>query len=229
MASDPLLSSEAWLELRHWYRLHARHWLPWRRDRSPWRVLVAETLLHRTRAEQAAELYPAVIAEFSSPQAVLAQPERWRELTRSAGLAWRTTMFLTACKILVGKYGGQIPEDPAVLSALPGIGHYVARAVMCFGHGKAAVIVDTNTIRLAARISGETLLVSRHRSRRVQETVARLGESGKAPDADDNFALLDLAALVCKPVDPQCSVCPIRECCVTGRSATPVESPRKGR
>jgi A/G-specific adenine glycosylase len=218
MAADSFLSTEAWQQLRRWYGLYGRHQLPWRRERSPWRVLVAETLLHRTRAEQAAQLYPAVIAAFPSPEAILARPERWHELTRSAGLLWRTEMFLTTCKILVEKHGGQVPDDLAALIALPGIGHYVAQTVICFGHSKPAVIVDTNTIRLAARVSGETLLATRHRSHRVHQAVARLGEHARASDAEDNFALLDLVALVCKPAKPQCPACPLRNCCITGRS-----------
>lgn len=218
MVSDPFLSTSAWKRLRHWYRLHGRHRLPWRGDRCPWRVLVAETLLHRTRAVQAAQLYPAIMHDFPSPEAVLARPERWRELTRSAGLAWRAEMFLSTCKILVETYGARVPEDPAELVALPGIGHYVTQTVICFGFGKPAVIVDTNTIRLTARISGKPLLASRHRTRSVHQTVARLGAHGKAPGSADNFALLDLAALICKPGKPQCPVCPIREHCSTGRS-----------
>src|SRR4029453_12429034 len=45
MAADSFLSTEAWQQLRRWYGLYGRHQLPWRRERSPWRVLVAETLL----------------------------------------------------------------------------------------------------------------------------------------------------------------------------------------
>lgn len=217
--AEPLLGDRDWRRLRRWYGSHGRHDLPWRRARSPWRVLMAETLLHRTRAASAAISYPAVVREFLSPEAVLDRPELWRELTRSLGLAWRAEKFLLTCRELVQGHGGRVPDGIAALEALPGIGHYVANAVVCFGFDRRAVLVDTNTIRLAGRISGEGLDPSRHRNRAVRETVARLGADGRAPDADDNFALLDLAALVCTPRAPQCTVCPLMEGCVIGRSA----------
>ncbi len=216
---EPLLGTRDWQRLRRWYGLHGRHDLPWRQSRSPWRVLIAETLLHRTRAASAAAVYPEVVRKFLSPEAVLDRPELWRELTRSLGLAWRAEKFLLTCSELVQGHGGRVPDGMPALEALPGVGHYVANAVVCFGFGRRAVLVDTNTIRLAGRVSGEVLDPSRHRNRAVRETVARLGADGRAPDADDNFAFLDLAALVCTPRAPQCTVCPLMEGCSTGRSA----------
>jgi A/G-specific adenine glycosylase len=177
-------------------------------------------LLHRTRADSVVAIYPAAIREFPSPEAVLERQALWRELTRPAGLAWRAESFVRACSELVHRHGNRVPGESAALEELPGIGHYVASAVVCFGFGRRAVLVDTNTIRLAARISGENLHPGRHRSRAVRDVVSRLGPEGKAPDADDNFALLDLAALLCTPREPRCMLCPLRESCVTGRSRT---------
>lgn len=218
--SEHLLGARDWRRLRRWYRKNGRHGLPWRQNRTPWRILLAETLLHRTRADSVVAIYPAAIREFSSPAAVLERQDLWRELTRPAGLVWRAESFVRACSELVHRYGNRVPGEPAALEELPGIGHYVASAVVCFGFGQRAALVDTNTIRLAARISGEDLQPGRHRSRAVRDAVSRLGPEDKAPDADDNFALLDLAALVCTPREPRCMLCPLRESCVTGRSLT---------
>ncbi len=215
---DPLLENRDWHRLRAWYGLRGRHGLPWRRARSPWRVLLAETLLHRTRADTVARVYPAASSGFPSPKAVVDRPELWRELTRPLGLSWRAETFIAACSELVREHAGRVPDERAALERLPGIGHYSANAVICFGFGRNAALVDTNTIRLAARISGERLDPSRHRSRAVREAVARLRPDGQPPGADDNFALLDLAALVCTPRAPQCTVCPLAEGCATGRS-----------
>lgn len=215
-----LLGVRDWQRLRSWYRHHGRHHLPWRKNRSPWRILVAETLLHRTRADTVAALYPAIIGEFSSPGAVLDQPERWHAMTKPAGLVWRSEAFIRSCTELVLRHEGQVPIIPEGLLALPGVGHYVAAAVRCFGFGEPAILVDTNTIRLTGRVAGMDLDPSRHRTRAVRGAVARLRPDGRLPDADDNFALLDLAALVCTPRAPQCIVCPLREGCVTGHART---------
>ena len=213
-----LLSIQDWRRLRRWYRLHGRHYLPWRQGAQPWGILLAETLLRRTRAEIAARVYRQTLTVFRCPADVLAKPERWRLLTRPLGLAWRAETFLDACEILVRKHGGHVPATEANLLELPGVGHYVAGAVRCFGFAERTVLTDTNTIRLAARISGKTLDPARHRTTDVQLTVARLGPAGKPATASDNFALFDLAATVCRPVRPRCDVCPIATGCSTGKA-----------
>lgn len=223
--TEPLLSPGDWTRLRRWYRRHGRHTLPWRHKPSAWGALLAETLLRRTRADLAARLYPTLLAQFPDALAVVRHPHRWRKLVRPLGLAWRAETFVSACKALVKKHLGQIPETETSLLALPGVGHYVARAVMCFSFRRAAVLVDTNTIRLSARISGRKADPARHRSREIQGLVSRLGPGGRASSAHDNFALLDLAALVCLPQHPLCHRCPVAPACVTGRSRLSIDAP----
>src|SRR5690606_7165305 len=54
-------------------------------------------------------------------------------------------------KILVEKYGGQIPDTFEELEALPGVGHKTASVVMTQWFGKPAFPVDTHIHRLAYR------------------------------------------------------------------------------
>ena len=218
-ALGSLLPTKAWGEFRVWYRDHGRHSLPWRREASPWGIFVAETLLHRTRAEVVEKLYPQVLGEFPKPEIVALNEERFLEATFSAGLAWRGRVFVYACKRLVSQHGGHVPECRDALISLPGVGHYIASAVRCFGFGKREVIVDSNTIRLAARISGENLDSSQHRTQRVRAIVARLSEDSVPLRPDDNYALLDLATSLCRTRNPVCNQCPVRLWCATGRHA----------
>ncbi len=214
-----ILTPAGWRNLRRWYRMHGRHWLPWRRLKSPWAILVAETLLRRTRAELTARIYEEVLEQFPTPDSVIRSPGSWRSRTKMLGLAWRADTFIKACETLMTKYRGQVPSNEAELLALPGVGHYVARAVMVFCFGRPSVLTDANTIRLASRIAGIQLSPSRHRSLSVQSVVAKLAPSRQPPTAADNFALIDLAALVCLPGMPRCGVCPLVRCCATGRTA----------
>jgi A/G-specific adenine glycosylase len=213
---DSLLDSGTWAALRAWYASNGRHNLPWRHDRTPWRVLIAETLLHRTRADAVAGVYPPAVVEFPNPGSVLDRPDRWRDLLRPIGLSWRTEAFVQACASLVSLFNSEVPPDAGSLQHLPGVGHYVARAVMCFGFGRSARLVDANTIRLASRISGDVVAASAHRTRRIQDLVGRLSENGRSSGPEDNFALLDLAAIVCLPAKPRCMTCPVQRQCITG-------------
>ena len=217
--SGPLLSRQDWTALRAWYGSEGRHHLPWRQDATPWTMLLAETLLHRTRADAVQALYPRIVEEFPGPAAIVDRQSKWIEFSRSAGLAWRAVAFISACKELLAQHDGNVPRDRETLLTLPGVGHYVASAVLCFGFGVRGVIVDSNTIRLAARISGEALNTSHHRSEKVRAMVARLSEDFNPLGPDDNYALLDLAARICRTGKPRCAECPVQPGCATGRLA----------
>ncbi len=162
-----------------------------------------------------ARLFPQVLASFPSPLAVVEQPDRWMEAVRPAGLTWRAELFVQCCKQLCERYSGEVPNSQQELQRLPGVGHYVASAVICFGFGRPTVLVDVNMLRLAQRIAGVSA-VPNHRSGAARELVAKLGPEGSPPMPDDNYALLDLAALICRPRVPLCGECPALEACVTG-------------
>ena len=213
----PVLSTGDWMRLRHWFSVNGRHGLPWRMDASPWKTLLAEVLLHRTRASAVDSIYLEVLERFPSPEAIIRQPDEWLNMARPLGLRWRARIFVTACESLVVNHAGRVPSSLPALAGLPGIGNYIASAVRCFAFGLPQVIIDTNTIRIASRVSQEALDVTRHRSTDVKRAVARLSEDGKGSASKDNYALLDLAAMVCHPVEPDCVKCPIVTGCGTGR------------
>lgn len=215
----PLLPGRAWAALRHWYGENGRHWLPWRHDTGPWEILLAEVLLHRTRADAVASLHSSLVRDFPSPGEVVNNPAEWFRQTWGMGLHWRSEQFLRACQVLVEDHGGEVPSDRKALLALPGIGQYVAGAVRCFGFGQSEILVDSNTIRLAGRIGGIQIPPGAHRTRRVRNLVGRLGPQGKPPGPGDNYALLDLAGILCVTGEPLCESCPVRPWCETGQSS----------
>src|SRR5215813_11487428 len=98
-----LLSRRDWRRLRLWYRTHGRGLLPWRLKPTPWSVLLAETLLHRTRADIVAKMYPVTLQEFPSVRHVVANKSSWIKVARKLGLSWRAKDFIAACKVLADK------------------------------------------------------------------------------------------------------------------------------
>jgi A/G-specific adenine glycosylase len=212
--SPASLPGECWNALVDWHRENGRHELPWRKSPTPWRTLLAETLLHRTNAAQVSPLFEAAAEKFPEPGAVIGMPSEWLRATHQAGLRWRAQSFIRACQQIVDRHNGLVPGNRHDLLELAGVGHYTADAVLCFGFGKPTYIVDTNTIRLAARVFGVVLDPAYHRTRYTRTQVSRLGREGRAPSPQENLALLDLAAMVCRPSNPACQQCPIRACCV---------------
>jgi endonuclease-3 len=56
-----------------------------------------------------------------------------------------------ACKILVEKHGGEVPDNRVDLEALPGVGRKTANVVLNTAFRQLTMAVDTHIFRLANR------------------------------------------------------------------------------
>lgn len=132
----------------------------------------------------------------------------------SLGLAHRADQLRDAARRIVQQDDGNVPTEPVQLMALPGVGPYVAAAV-AVGTGQLnAVLIDTNTVRVATRYFGiETQARDVRRQKPVTNAVAAL--FGGAAGRSEWWAVLDLAALICLPRQPRCSTCPLNIGCET--------------
>jgi len=212
-ADKPCLLEPHWAQLTKWYTKNGRHYLPWRNNRSAWTILVAEVLLRRTRADIVARVFPAIIAEFPDATAVLNKTSKWLRLTSKLGFPSRFKQFFDACKTINEEYSGNVPLKAKQLTSLPGIGHYSSNAIKCFGLGHNTYLVDTNTLRIASRLTGIHIDQQKHRSFAARSLMNNAFGPENMMTANRNFALLDLAALMCKPSNPGCVNCPISDVC----------------
>jgi len=189
---------------------------PWRSSRDPYRVLVAEVLLHRTRAEQVVPLYEAFLKRFPDPEELAtAELGEVHHVLRSAGLRWRVDALHAMGRELLARFGGQVPSEREALESLPGVSQYIASAVRCFAFGRAEALLDTNTVRIAGRLFGVPLTDGSRRSKAMRELLRSILDTEHPRDF--NFALIDFGALVCRSRDPRCASCPISEYCTFGR------------
>jgi DNA (cytosine-5)-methyltransferase 1 len=200
-------------DLLAWHALNARDY-PWRRRVDPWRVLMAEMCLHRTRADQVRPVYEALSALAPTPPDMLAHEDEALAVMRSLGLHWRARNVIGVARTLTDRHGGDVPSSDFELRQLPGVGDYVANAVVTFGFGRRAVIVDTNTQRIVGRVR------NRDRTHRWQLRLDLHSLAGReGPDAAFNYALLDLGAQVCRAGTPLCKDCPVERHCATRAAA----------
>jgi A/G-specific adenine glycosylase len=189
-----------------------RHWIPypWRVNRTPYKVLVAEVLLKRTTRQAVAREFPKFIARFPDIETLYRAPiEEIEEMLRHLGLyKQRAQQLKELAKVIVERFGGRIPDRWEDLVVLPGVGPYIAGAVLSFGYGKPAPVVDSNVMRLLGRLLGL-------KSKRYEDYI-RVGWRLVPEEEHDyfNYGLIDLGALVCSYRGPKCSECPLRDVCV---------------
>ncbi|MCY3959458.1 MAG: DNA (cytosine-5-)-methyltransferase [Chloroflexi bacterium] len=196
-----------------WFNRHGRRF-PWRSDDlSPWQFLVVEMCLHRTKADQVARVIQEVLALGKTPKSFLLNRAKIEPYIATLGLRWRSANLAAAAEYIQSKHDGRVPDRWPELTAVPGVGNYIASAMQCFAFDRTSVLVDTNTRRIARRVHGNDAHLPPWRIRLHLHELA--GDEGA--NVPWNQALLDLGALVCKSRSPACVQCPVKAHCVTGR------------
>ena len=200
-----------------WGRQHFRRF-PWRLARDPYRILIAEVLLHRTQASQVVPVYTKAIERYPDPSALAqASKKELRRVLFSLGLQWRTDLIREMAVEIVDRFGGVVPRGKSDLLSLSGVSEYIAAAVRCFAWNEPEPIIDTNTVRVVGRLFGLEIKDSSRRNRLFRDLTADLLDP-ESPRAY-NYALLDLADKVCtKKRPPECTICPLQKYCIYGTS-----------
>lgn len=203
-------------KLLDWWSTHSRNY-PWRETRDPYSILIAEVMLHRTRANQVLKIYSEFVERFPNAEALArASRSEVRKILYPLGLRWRADLMHKMAKEIHLKHRDVIPREMEDLTPLPGVSTYIAGAVLSFAFGRQVSILDTNTVRITGRIFGIRISESSRRS----EDFRRLYDSirDRKHSREFNLAMIDLAALVCRPANPLCNQCPIRSYCEFRRS-----------
>ncbi len=198
--------------LLQWWILSGQRDFPWRETNDPFKVLIAEILLHRTKAEQIVPLYQPFLNQYPDVHSIAkSSPDELAKLLRSAGLHWRWKLLHSMAVNIEVKFNGQIPRSFEELTSLPGVSHYIASAVRCFAFGYPDVLLDTNTVRVAGRLLQLPITDSSRRSKLFREVLENFIDS-KHP-REFNFAVIDFAALICKSTTPLHQECCINRYC----------------
>ena len=199
--SDPGWIDAVRSDLVGWYRLGHRD-LPWRRDADPYRILVSETMLVQTTVAAVVPFFERFLQQFPTVQD-LARADETDVIKAWEGLGYyrRARLLHSAAKAIVDQHGGKVPDDPEAILALPGVGRYIAGAILSFAFNRPAPIVEANTQRVIARLLAwrDDLKTSASRNR-LWAAAERL-----VPDQDPatfNQAFMELGATVCTPPRP---------------------------
>jgi A/G-specific adenine glycosylase len=218
------------LALARWYDRDHRRQLPWREERDPYRVLLSEFMLVQTTTAAVAPHYQRFLERFPT-LLDLAHASEADVLKAWEGLGYyrRARQLHSAARAIAQDHGGRVPDDPAALRRLPGVGPYIAGAVLSFAFNQRAPIVEANTQRVLARLLAWTQPIgSTATTRRLWLAASRL-----VPEQEPgqfNQALMDLGALLCTPATPRCLACPLNHLCQArlqgSQDQIPVKTPR---
>ena len=191
----------------NWYVKHGRYTLPWRNTVKAYNILIAEIMLQKTHAvEQVLPVYKEFLKKYPNPEKLSeADVNEIRETICSLGLQnVRSRRFKKLGKKIEEQFNGKVPDTYDELVSLPGVGEYVANAVLCMAFSKKTVMVDANFGRVLGRMfyGKEEYPPSKNKIWRLAKEL--ITDKQCKPF---NLGIIDLGALICRPQSPKCKQC----------------------
>lgn len=214
-------------KLLAWFRKHGRHDLPWRQSPTPYDVLVSEFMLQQTTVATIIPRFRDWMKRFSTLE-ILATASEAEVLAAWQGLGYyaRARRLHQAAQAIVTFHQGKIPQNLPTLLELPGIGPYTASALLAFAFNQPTAVLDTNIVRVIARLNNITT-PSDSKEGKEQITLAAQKLLPKKEGYAFASALMDLGSMVCTASNPQCNICPLSSNCLAEHPATlPIKKPK---
>ena len=121
---------------------------------NPFETLIATMLSAQCTDKRVNEVTKVLFGIAPDPSSMVKlSQEELEEIIKTCGLLHsKARHILDTCRELNDKYGGQVPNDKAALTALPGVGGKTASVVMMEAFGADVLPVDTHVFRLAHRM-----------------------------------------------------------------------------
>lgn len=180
---------------------------------NPYETLVATILSAQCTDQRVNMVTPAVFRDFPDVQAMAATtPEVLFPYVKSCGFKSKASNIVAACRMIMEKYGGQVPSDMDALTALPGVGRKTANVVRAFAFGIPAMPVDTHVFRVSHRLGladGKT----------PEEVERQLMAAIPQEDwRESHHWLIFHGRRVCHSQKPDCDHCTLRQYCPEGKT-----------
>ena len=175
---------------------------------NPYETLVAVILSAQCTDKQVNRVTPAVFRDFPTVAAMAAtDADTLYPYVKSCGFKTKAANIVNACRMIVEKYGGEVPHTMEELTSLPGVGRKIANVVLSNAFGVPALAVDTHVFRVSNRLGLAHAKDVEHTEQQLMENLDRELWSRA------HHLLIFHGRYCCKAQKPQCELCPLKDLC----------------
>ena len=197
-----------------WYDNNQRT-LPWRvSKRSSKKLyyrLLSEFMLQQTQVKTVIPYFNIFLTNFPTLKSLsLSNESKVLKLWEGLGYYRRARNLLMTSKILVNEHNSKLSKNLIDVKKLPGIGDYTANALLAFIHDQPTIAIDGNVRRVFSRI----LNINENKidfNKLIEMNKKNLFKIKRNSDFVE--ALMEFGALICKPKEPNCFKCNIKNMC----------------
>jgi endonuclease-3 len=177
---------------------------------DPFQVLVATMLSAQTRDEVTHQASTRLFRAARTPRTMAALP-----VSRIQRLIYPVSFYRhkarhvkEACRRIVERFGGRVPETMDALLTLPGVGRKTANLVLILAHAsRSNICVDTHVHRISNRLGW----VATRTPEQTEQALYRVVPRRWWPRV--NLLLVTWGQNVCRPVYPRCPDCAVAPAC----------------
>lgn len=190
--------------------------------KNPFESLVATVLSAQCTDERVNKVTPALFKAAPTPQKLLALGEKKLiSFVKSTGFyRAKSKNIIGACRMLVEKYRGRVPNTREELQRLPGVGRKTASVILAQAFGIPAFPVDRHVLRVANRLG---LIRTENADKASEELEKNIPEKLWIPL---HMQLVAHGRKICRP-NPKCGVCKLLKLCPEGRKRIKTENVRR--
>ena len=199
-----------------WYDLNKRP-LPWRKkvsvEKKQYYTLISEFMLQQTQVITVIPFFNRFIKNLPSINSLAKVSEKKLiKLWEGLGYYSRARNLKKTAQKIVNNFNGKLPNNFEDLLSLPGVGNYTASAILSIVFNKPYIPLDGNVKRVLKRY----LFLKNEKDIKKEKLIKKKSVFGTSSRSSDYAqALMELGALICKPINPLCNKCPISKKCIS--------------
>ena len=213
-------------ELVQWYQQNKRN-LPWRHTTDSYIIWLSEIILQQTRVEQGLPYFNRFLENYPDVTAFAnASEDEILKLWQGLGYYSRGRNMLKTARLIRDEFGGIFPSAYQDLIKLKGIGDYTASAISSFAANEAHAVVDGNVYRVLARYFGISEPINSTPGQKLFKQLANDVLDTTEPGLH-NQSMMEFGAMLCKPKNPSCGICPVRLNCEAFKNNATTQLPVK--
>ena len=202
-------------EILYWYDNNKRI-LPWRKHltnkQKEYFTLVSEIMLQQTQVKTVIPYFENFIKKIPNLKTLSKiNDKKLMKCWEGLGYYSRARNLKKTAKKIIKEFNGRLPDNIEQLKTLPGIGEYTSTAIMAIVFNKQFIPLDGNVERILKRVfylkkKNEISKNNLHKKKLF------FGKSFRPSDYAQS--IMEIGALICKPVNPLCEDCPINKSCL---------------
>jgi len=144
------------------------------------------------------------------------------KLWEGLGYYRRARNLHKTAKILIKKYNGKLPKKFEEIKKLPGVGEYTARALLALVYNQSHIPFDGNIERVFSRLFNTNIEKNEKKIKSIINEQFYTNRNGDLAEA-----LMELGAIICKPSNPLCNICNLKNNCYFFKNKTSVFTNKK--